>query len=324
MSKLRILLIAGGRSGEHEVSLASARGVLEAMPHPTDLAVIAKDGRWLTGTAARAALEAGRAQRGEHPFPPPLSWHRYDVAFPLLHGRWGEDGTIQGFLEMLGLPYVGAGVGAAALCMDKELTKRTLAHAGIPVVPWVSLWRGEGLPELPFSPPYFVKPANTGSSVGISKVRTREALGPALEEAFRWDDRVLVEQGLEGVRELEVALLGNVTAEASVVGEVRYQSEFYDYATKYTPGRAELLIPAPVDADVARRLQEVARTAYRLLGVRGLARVDFFLAPDGALYLNELNTMPGFTPTSMYPKLWQASGLEYEALLERLVRLALE
>lgn len=323
MSNLRVLLIAGGRSGEHEVSLSSARGVLAAMPHPTDLAVIAKDGKWLLGQAAQRALHTGSAEEGEHAFPPPIEWRAYAVAFPLLHGTLGEDGSIQGFFEVLGLPYVGAGVTASALCMDKDLCKRVLAQAGIPVVPWVSFYRGDPIPPLPFPAPYFVKPANTGSSVGVSKVKTDQDGREALEEAFRWDRKVVIEQGLEGVRELEIALLGNIYAEPSVIGEISYQSEFYDYQTKYTEGLAHMRIPSRIPAELEKRIRELAVAAYRVLGVRGMARVDFFLSQDGTLYLNELNTIPGFTPTSMYPKLWQASGMRYPELLDRLVRLAL-
>jgi len=294
------------------------------MPHPTTLAVIAKDGNWLLETSAHQALEAGVAERGEHAFPPPIDWQAYDVAFPLLHGRWGEDGTIQGFLELLGLPYVGAGVTASALCMDKDLCKRVLAQARIPVVPWVTFYRGETPPEPPFPPPYFVKPANTGSSVGVSKLKADQDGREVLEEAFRWDRKALVEMGLEGVRELEVALLGNIHPHSSVVGEITYASEFYDYKTKYTDGLARLHIPAHIPEGLSRQIRGLAVEAYRVLGIRGLARADFFLAKDGTLYLNEFNTMPGFTPTSMYPKLWQASGLSYPELLDRLVRLALE
>lgn len=321
---MKVLLLAGGPPGEHEVSLSSARGVLAAMPHPTDLAVMAKDGGWLLGEDADQALRAGVAEHGTHPFPPPVPWQRYDVVFPLLHGPLGEDGVIQGFLELLRRPYVGAGVASSALCMDKDLCKRVLQQAGIPVVPWVTFYKNEPRPKPPFRPPYFVKPANTGSSVGISKVKAEPEAGKALAEAFAWDHKVLVEQGLEGVRELEVALLGNLQAEASVVGEITYQAEFYDYETKYTPGRAQLHLPASIPPELSDRIRATATAAYRLLGVRGMARVDFFLSAQGELYLNEFNTIPGFTPTSMYPKLWQASGLDYPALLDRLVRLALE
>ena len=318
---IRVLLIAGGKSPEHEVSLASAEGVLKHMPFPTELAVIAKDGRWLLGEEALQALKAKVAPQGKHPFPPPLDWDRYGVVFPMLHGRFGEDGTLQGFLEMLGKPYVGAGVAGSALCMDKDLSKRVLAQAGIPVVPWVALHRGE-TPLVPFEPPFFVKPANTGSSIGISRVERYADLERALEEAFRHDTKAVVEKALPGVRELEVGVLGNVFGEASPVGEVRYQAPFYDYETKYTPGRAELLIPAPLDPGTEETVQETALKAYKVLGLRGMARVDFFLS-EGELYLNEVNTIPGFTPTSMFPRLFLAKGLTYPELLRRLVELAL-
>ncbi len=323
MKPQRILLIAGGRSGEHEVSLSSAQGVLEALPYDADVAVIAKDGRWLLGAAALDVLDAGVAERGEHPFPPPLAWSDYDVAFPLLHGRWGEDGTIQGFFEMLGLPYVGADVTASAVCMDKDLSKRVLREAGLPVVEWEVLRKNEPV-FVGLVPPFFVKPARAGSSVGIAKVERYADLKQALAEAFEYDDKVVIEQAVAGARELEVALLGNVRAEASVVGEVRYQAEFYDYDTKYTAGAAELDIPASLDPGTQETVQEMAVKAYRVLGVRGMARVDFFMDETGELYLNELNTIPGFTPFSMYPRLWQASGLAYPELLSRLVELALE
>jgi len=321
---LKVLLLAGGPPGEHEVSLSSARGVLAAMPHPTELAVMAKDGRWLLGEDAHEALLAGVAEHGTHLFPPPIPWPDYDVVFPLLHGPLGEDGVIQGFLQLLRRPYVGAGVASSALCMDKDLCKRVLQQSGIPVVPWVTLYKGEPASRPPFAPPYFVKPANTGSSVGISKVKAEQDATKALAEAFAWDNKVLVEQGIEGVRELEVALLGNIQAEASVVGEITYQAEFYDYETKYTAGKAQLHLPASIAPELSDKIRATAIAAYRILGVRGMARVDFFLSGTGELYLNELNTIPGFTTTSMYPKLWQASGLEYPALLDRLVRLALE
>ncbi|MER3603740.1 MAG: D-alanine--D-alanine ligase [Thermus sp.] len=317
---MRVLLVAGGVSGEHEVSLASAKGVLAHMPFPTELAVIAKDGCWLLGKAAQAALEEGRAEEGEVPFPPPLDWKTYEVVFPLLHGPFGEDGTFQGFLELLGRPYVGAGVLASALSLDKDLFKRVMQNAGLPVVDWVAFWKGEP-PHIPFDPPYFVKPATTGSSLGVSRVEDLEELQKALELAFRYADKAVVEKALP-VRELEVALLGNLEAEASVVGEVRYEAAFYDYETKYTPGRAELLIPAPLDPGTMETVQELAKKAYRVLGLRGMARVDFFLS-EGEVYLNEVNTIPGFTPTSMYPRLWEASGLPYRELLQKLVELAL-
>jgi D-alanine-D-alanine ligase len=294
------------------------------MPHPTELVVIAKDGKWLLGEDAREALTAGVAEHGSHRFPPPIEWKSYDVAFPLLHGPLGEDGVIQGFLQLLEMAYVGANVTSSALCMDKDLCKRALAQGGIRVVPWATFYKGEPTPQPQFKPPYFVKPANTGSSVGVSKVKADQDASKAITEAFLWDHKIMVEQGVEGVRELEVALLGNVHAEASVVGEITYQSEFYDYETKYTDGLAQLHLPAQISPELSEDIRSTAVAAYRILGVRGMARVDFFVDLHGSLFLNEFNTIPGFTPTSMYPKLWQATGLSYPDLLDRLVRLALE
>jgi D-alanine-D-alanine ligase len=206
--------------------------------------------------------------------------------------------------------------------MDKDLSKRVLQQAGLPVVPWVALYRGE-TPLIPFEPPYFVKPANTGSSIGVRRAEDYGELEEALAEAFRYDRKAVVEKALGGVRELEVGVLGNVFGQASPVGEIRYQAPFYDYETKYTPGRAELLIPAPLDPGTAETIQEMALKAYRVLGIRGMARVDFFLA-EGEVYLNEVNTIPGFTPTSMYPRLFQAGGVSYPELLRRLLELALQ
>jgi len=323
MTGPRVLLIAGGRSGEHEVSLKSAEGVLAASPFTTDLAVIAKDGRWLLGEEALIALKAGRAEAGVHRFPPPIPWSDYDVAFPLLHGRFGEDGTIQGFFEMLGLPYVGAGVTASAVAMDKDLTKRVVRADGVPVLPWTVVRKGE-TPLVPFDPPYFVKPANTGSSLGVVRVERALDLEAALAEAYRYDEKAVVEPALSGARELEIGLIGNREARASVVGEVRYRAAFYDYQTKYTPGAAELDIPASLDPGTQETLRETAVKAYRALGVSGYARADFFLTSEGELYFNEINTIPGFTPTSMFPRLWLASGLDYPNLIRRLVVLALE
>jgi len=317
----RVLLVAGGLGGEHEVSLASARSVLSALPYPADLLIQARDGRWLFGQAALQALAQPSIPQGQEAFPPSVPWEAYQVAFPLIHGRLGEDGALQGFFELIGLPYVGAGVAASAICMDKDLCKAVLAQAGLPVVPWVATH--VALPTSPLGFPCFVKPANTGSSIGIHKVETQREWLPALQEARRWDAKLVVEQALSEVRELEVALLGNLEAEVSVVGEIRYPGAFYDYHAKYTEGVSQLIIPAPLEPWLAERIQALARSAYRRLGLRGLARVDFFLSAEG-LFLNELNTLPGFTPTSMYPRLWQASGLSYPELLSRLVELALE
>ncbi len=326
MGDMRVLLIAGGPAGEHEVSLAAVPGILRAIPFATDLAVMAKDGCWLLGEEALSVPARGAAETGTHTFPPPVDWPTYGVVFPLLHGRFGEDGSLQGFLELLGRPYVGAGVAASALCMDKDLSRRLLRDAGILVVDWIVLQKRERTVFPPFPPPYFVKPAGAGSSMGISKVHVDGDLAAALEEAFSWDYRVVIEHGLSGVHELEVALLGNGDGGVVVspVGEIRHHAEFYDYRTKYTEGRTELLIPADIEPALAAEITQLARAAYRLLGIRGLARVDFLYQPESdTLYLNEVNTMPGFTKTSMFPKLWAAAGLDYSVLLERLVRLAL-
>ncbi|WP_415785607.1 D-alanine--D-alanine ligase family protein [Deinococcus saxicola] len=336
--KKRILLLAGGQSGEHEVSLMSARSVLAALPRDqfdvTPVA-ISKQGRWLPPTDTRQALENGSAESGGD-----LVLHRvasaegYDAVFPLLHGPMGEDGTVQGLLTLAGIPFVGSGVLGSAVSMDKVMTKQVLASAGIPQVAWRLAVRREWssdaddvrarAAELGF--PLFVKPANLGSSVGISKVHGPGELDAALDLAFSLDRRVILEaMTASRPRELEVGVLGNDAPIASPVGELRFAAEFYDYETKYTEGRAEVHIPAPIPEDVALRVRELALTAFRALDCAGLARVDFFYLEDsGELVLNEVNTMPGFTQTSMYPKLFGAAGLGYSELVTRLVELALE
>lgn len=336
--KKRILLLAGGQSGEHEVSLMSARSVLAALPRDqfdvTPVA-ISKQGRWLPPTDTRQALENGVAASGGD-----LVLHRvasaegYDAVFPLLHGPMGEDGTVQGLLTLAGIPFVGSGVLGSAVSMDKVMTKQVLASAGIPQVAWRLAVRREWqqhqdavrsrAAELGF--PLFVKPANLGSSVGISKVRGPADLDAALDLAFSLDRRVILEaMTAHKPRELEVGVLGNDSPIASPVGELRFGAEFYDYETKYTEGRASVHIPAPIPDDVSGRVRELALTAFRALDCAGLARVDFFyLEESGELLLNEVNTMPGFTQTSMYPKLFEAAGLGYSELVTRLVELALE
>lgn len=320
---VRVLLLAGGPPGEHEVSLASARSVWSQIPFEADLALMALDQRWLVGEQARQALKAPRVEQGQYAFPPPVPWEAYDVVFPLIHGLLGEDGRLQAFLELLGKPFVGAGSAASALCMDKDLTKRVLAQSNLPVVPWALVWAHAPAQRLPFAGPYFVKPARTGSSVGISRVEVDQDLAPALQLAADWDHRVLIEQALQPVRELEVAVLGNRQPRVSQVGEVTYAASFYDYETKYTPGRARLTVPAVLDPTLGEALQRMALEAYNLLDLRGMARVDFFLDSGGRVFLNEVNTLPGFTPTSAYPQLWASSGLPYPQLLHRLVELAL-
>jgi D-alanine-D-alanine ligase len=347
MSKLRVGLVFGGRSVEHEVSLASATSILKALdPTRYDVALLAVDreGRWHLG---RPELPPEATARGElvHlpavPGPSTLvpvaagaaAPARLDVIFPIIHGRGGEDGSLQGLLELAGVPYVGAGVLGSALQMDKEVTKRLAQAAGIPVLPWVLLRGHEiaadaraaaarALREIGL--PLFVKPANQGSSVGTSKVTRAEALVPALEEAARYDTKVLCERAVSA-REIEVALLGNHTIEASLPGEIRTQREFYDYVAKYVDEDTELLVPAPLEPEQTRRVQALAVAAMRALEGEGFARADFLLEREtGQFFLNELNSLPGFTEASMFPRLWEASGLPYPALLDRLIELALE
>ncbi len=340
----RVLLLCGGRSEEHDVSLASARSVLEAVGGSLDVTprVIDRSGRLLTGEASRRALvegavtaDAPEAGEGEELTGglARLTGDGVDVVFPLLHGPFGEDGSVQGLLRLLGVPFVGSDVLASSVAMDKLMMKAVFAAHGFPQVGYGGVRRDgwtldreaslSSLEALPW--PRFVKPANLGSSIGIRRVDTALAQQEAIEDAFRFDRRVIVEEGVHPVRELEVAVLGNDAPAVSPVGEIRHRADFYDYATKYTDGRAELLIPAPVPASVAERARSLAERAFRALDVAGLARVDFLYRADGDdLLLNEVNTMPGFTRHSMYPKLWEAAGVPYPELIRRLIALGME
>jgi D-alanine-D-alanine ligase len=353
--RIRIGVIFGGRSGEHEVSQQSARSVMAALnPEKYEVVMIGitKSGRWLTGNVA-AALEAGQddVARPAALLPDPQSSGlmeiervearpaslsevaQLDVIFPVLHGPYGEDGTVQGLLELAGLPYVGAGVVGSAVGMDKAIFKHVMTANGLPVLPWQLVLRSDwaGDPETmldkleaAFHFPVFTKPANLGSSVGIQKCHNRESLAAGLQEAFSYDRRVVVEQGING-RELEVSVLGNDAPVASVVGEVRPRREFYDYVAKYISDDSELDIPAHITPEQSEAVRQLAVKAFKAIDCAGLGRVDFLLdRDDGRLYINELNTIPGFTRISMYPKLWEASGVPYPELLDRLVALALE
>jgi D-alanine-D-alanine ligase len=327
---LRVALLAGGRSAEHEVSLASGRAVqagLGQAGHEVCWVEIGRDGAWRSG-GQRLSVCPGGGLLG------------VDVVFPVLHGPFGEDGTIQGMLETLAVPYVGAGVAAAALCMDKVLSKELLSAAGVPQVDYVGVrleqWRSAPARVLErvagLGLPVFVKPAHEGSSVGIAKVLEAQRLGEGLEQAFRHDPLVIVEAMARGT-EVECAVLGRLESEradaeggamlASEPGEIVLGGEWYDYAAKYTPGGMELVVPARISAAARDRVRELALEVFAHTGCEGLARVDFFV--DGELVLvNELNTMPGFTPTSVYAKLIEASGVGYPELVDRLCRLALE
>ena len=358
-NKLRIGIIFGGRSGEHEVSLMSARSVMAALNQEKYEVVpigITRTGHWLTGDVV-AALTNGQTTATAALLPDPempglmqlevaesqqagslAIVTQLDVVFPVLHGPYGEDGTVQGLLELAAIPYVGAGVVGSAVGMDKAIFKQVMAANGLPVLPWQlvlsSQWQQQPEPilaeiESRLTYPVFTKPANLGSSVGISKCRSRAELRAGLDEAASHDRRIVVEQGI-AARELEVAVLGNDAPQASIIGEVRPRRDFYDYVAKYLaePGSAEeseLIIPADLTPAQAAEVTELALQAYRAIDCAGLGRVDLLLdKADGALYLNEINTIPGFTRISMYPKLWEASGLSYPELLDRLIELALE
>jgi D-alanine-D-alanine ligase len=387
MKKLRVGILFGGRSGEHEVSLLSAASVFNAIDKNKFEVVpvaITKEGRWVTATDAERLLQgkpldheerhlragdpdatAGAAvlAKGEAVIVPPepksagalapfqtdagaASLTRrasdrainVDVIFPVLHGTFGEDGTIQGLLELADIPYVGAGVLGSAAGMDKDVMKSLFRAAGLPIVKHVtvlrSLWESEPrktekLVEKALKYPVFVKPANLGSSVGISKAHNSKELGPAIYEASKFDRKIVIEQGVGGkkhkAREIECSVLGNDQPEASVPGEIVPGKEFYDYTAKYLDEGSELIIPAKLTKKETRKVQQLAVAAFKAVDCAGLARVDFLMDPKTRkIYLNEINTMPGFTAISMYPKLWAASGVNYPDLIERLIHLGLE
>jgi D-alanine-D-alanine ligase len=387
--KLRVGILFGGRSGEHEVSLLSAASVLKAIDRDKFDVIpigITKEGRWLAAADARGLLEgdqsavARRLRAGDPEATPGAKLLQegmptllapepgssgapaqnrgpggkaLDVVFPVLHGTFGEDGTIQGLFELAGIAYVGAGVLGSAAGMDKDAMKRLFAQAGLPIVKHVTLLRAEweksprkctARIEAALRYPLFVKPANLGSSVGISKVHNRGELAPALDLAGRYDRKLVIEEGVGGksphrrrpvagdpetwarARELEVAVLGNDAPEASVVGEIVPGKEFYDYEAKYLSEGSVPIIPAKLSKSETRKIREMAIAAFRACDLAGLARVDFLMEPGGKrrIFLNEVNTMPGFTRISMYPKLWEASGVSYRDLITRLIELALE
>ncbi|HUI11799.1 MAG TPA: D-alanine--D-alanine ligase family protein [Bacteroidota bacterium] len=348
--KLRVGIIFGGRSGEHEVSLVSATSVIAALD-PAKYEVvpigITPGGRWISSARALGMLKekAGpEAEPEKFLVPEPNrkglvslnggggSPQSLDVVIPLVHGTYGEDGTLQGLLELANIPYVGAGVLASAVGMDKIVQKMVFTTAGLPVVKYC--WAYADLcrtrpgtvrasVEKSLRYPVFVKPANTGSSVGISKVHARRELAPALLEAAGYDRKVIIEEGVRDAREIECSVLGNDDPVASVPGEVVPSNEFYDYDAKYVDGKSRAVIPAPLPAAMARTIREFAVRAYRAIDCAGMARVDFFVTKRRVL-LNEVNTIPGFTAISMYPKMWEASGVPFRELLDRLIALAIE
>jgi D-alanine-D-alanine ligase len=328
VTRIRVAVLMGGRSSEHEVSLASARSVLESLDparYDTVRVEIGRDGRWELGPGTRPQLEADGTVAETLPVPAahvPATLAEVDVVFPVLHGPFGEDGTVQGLLELANVPYVGAGVAASALCMDKDLFKSVLRDQGIPVTSSITLRESNGF-ESPFGYPVFVKPARLGSSVGITKARSPGELRAGLALAFRHDEKVLVEEFVSGV-EVECSVLGNQEPVASLPGEIVANADWYDYSAKYDEGGMELIVPPRVSQDAIERVQEVSVQAFRATECEGMARADCFVRDDGEVLVNELNTIPGFTATSVYAKLFEASGVPYEELLERLIALALE
>lgn len=338
-SPINVLLLFGGRSAEHEVSILSARSVAGAAPKER-IAItpmcIARDGRFI-GTERSARILAGEEKgvEGDADFSFEV-WSRtapIDIVFPLVHGTGGEDGSLQGYLEMLGLPYVGSAVTASAVGMDKVHMKQAFASAKLPMVDYVAVHEHDWNHERErvtravvnaLRLPYFVKPANSGSSVGVTKVKNDRDLTKAIEHALRFDEKVLIERGVDA-REIEVAVLGNEKPEASVPGEIVAGGDFYDYADKYVETKSQLVIPAKLAADKAEEFRRHAITAFKAVNASGFARVDFFLERGtNRLYLNEINTIPGFTSISMYPKLWEATELKYPRLIERLILLGVE
>jgi len=343
--KLRVGILFGGKSAEHEVSLQSAGNVFDAIDRDRFEPVligIEKSGRWRlagdtvslqgAGDSVALLLESARLLcrlPGSSAHAPPASGLDLDVVFPMLHGPFGEDGTVQGLLKLAGLPFVGSGVLGSAVGMDKDAMKRLFRDAGIPVGKFLCFRAGQTLPsfaeiETALGGPVFVKPANMGSSVGIGKARDAAEFAAAAKEAFLYDTKIVVEEFVRG-REIECAVLGNENPAASVPGEVIPSHDFYSYDAKYLDENgAALEIPAKIDRAAAERIRELSLKAFRVLGCEGLARVDFFLREDGEILVNEINTMPGFTKISMYPKLWEASGVGYAELITRLIALAME
>ena len=350
MKKLRVGLLFGGRSGEHEVSLNSARAIANALETGENQAkyellpfYIQKDGRWLAGLSPEKILD-GSLIPSPDPTPEnqlscwqfPSQVSEVDVWFPILHGPNGEDGTVQGLLKLMQVPFVGSGVLGSALGMDKIAMKMAFAQAGLPQVKYMAVNRSQVwsnpcvFPKLcdeieaTLGYPCFVKPANLGSSVGIAKARSRTELETALDNAASYDRRIVVEESVVA-REVECAVLGNDNPKASVVGEITFQSDFYDYETKYSVGKADLFIPAAIPDRITTQIQQMSIQAFAAVDAAGLARVDFFYVADtGQVLINEINTLPGFTATSMYPQMWEKSGISFPELVDKLIQLALE
>ena len=352
--KLTVGLLFGGKSSEHEVSLQSAASILTAIDqtkYNLVLIGITKEGQWRSdpnfslGQLSKILDEgipvflASNSEGSGHliQFDPSSDWVgqkiKIDVCFPVLHGPFGEDGKIQGLFEMANVPYVGAGVLSSAIAIDKCMTKTLFQQAQLPTVPFISMFLEEWNQDKKkleqkiaktFGYPCFIKPANLGSSIGISRVTRSESLSRALDLAAQFDNKILIEKAVEA-REIECSVLGNRNPQVSIPGEIITNSDFYDYQSKYLNDNATLVIPAPLESDKVKQIQDFSKRSFQLIDCRGMARVDFFLEKlTNKIYLNEINTIPGFTPISMYPKLWEASGMPYSRLIDKLIELAME
>lgn len=354
--KIKVGLIFGGRSGEHEVSFCSASSIIKAIDKDKYSVVpigITKEGRWISPRDSELALQSGRIEgKGtvfllNNPSGTALvridnnqrldkssTLEKLDVIFPVLHGPYGEDGTVQGLLELADIPYVGAEVAASAISMDKDLMKTIFQQKDLPILKWLTIKRKEwqkdkgkilSIIQNNFEYPLFVKPTNLGSSVGITKVHKKEELDKAINLAASYDRKILIEEGLEEVREIECGVLGNDEPQVSVVGEVRPAGEFYDYDSKYIDEKTQLIVPTDLPEEVSGKVQQIALLAFKAVDAAGMARIDFFVSKkENKIYLSEINTIPGFTSNSMYPRLWEASGTPYPELIDQLIQLALE
>jgi D-alanine-D-alanine ligase len=354
--KIKVGLIFGGRSGEHEVSFCSASSIIKAIDKDKYSVVpigITKEGRWISPRDSELALQSGRIEgKGtvtllSNPSGTALvridnnqrldkssTLEKLDVIFPVLHGPYGEDGTVQGLLELADIPYVGAEVAASAISMDKDLMKTIFQQKDLPILKWLTIKRKEwqkdkekilSIIQNNFEYPLFVKPTNLGSSVGITKVHKKEELDKAINLAASYDRKILIEEGLEEVREIECGVLGNDEPQVSVVGEVRPAGEFYDYDSKYIDEKTQLIVPTDLPEEVSGKVQQIALLAFKAVDAAGMARIDFFVSKkENKIYLSEINTIPGFTSNSMYPRLWEASGIPYPELIDQLIQLALE
>jgi len=356
VKKIKVGLIFGGKSGEHEVSFCSASSIIKAIDKDKYTVVpigITKEGRWISPQDSELALQSGRIEGkntvillndpsgralvhidNNQRLNKSSALERLDLMFSVLHGPYGEDGTVQGLLELADIPYVGAGVAASAVSMDKDLMKTIFKQKDLPILKWLTIKRKDwqkdkekilSLVQDDFEYPLFVKPTNLGSSVGITKVHKKEELEKAIDLASSYDRKILIEEGLEEVREIECGVLGNDEPRASVVGEVRPAGEFYDYDSKYIDEGTQLIVPVDLPDGVSQEVQEIALLAFKAVDAAGMARVDFFVSKkENKIYLSEINTIPGFTSVSMYPRLWEASGIPYSELIDRLIQLALE